>query len=270
LLGLALGAASPARSLDINGFLPARGRLEAALSFTHESWDEFWRGNTKVPTPPFLGKASINSSTLWLRYGLSDHLALVANLPYVDASSDGTTGFDETDLQDLSVLVKLQLVERRRGATRHRLLGGAGLRVPASDYEPNLPVDVGDGTTDVLLRLVYQLERGRFYFSQQLGLDVRSEDAPTGFPLLTEVGFRTGQITWIGSYQVLRASGGTDIGDPGFTFPSNQEEYQRLGARLYAQVTRRFGVTAGGFTTLDGRNAAASTGVFVGIVATNR
>jgi len=258
-------AALPA--MDLNGFFPPRGETQLAISYTTESWDHFWRGTEKVSTPPGLGSADIHTVSLWVRHGITDRLALVGTLPYVDAESDGVPGFDEASIQDLSLVAKyrLALFERSSGA-RHVLVVGAGFRAAVGDYEANLPLDVGDGTTDALFRFVYQFERGRFFFSQQVGLDVRSEDAPNNFPFSTEIGYTTGKVTWIGSLWTLRADGGTDIGDPGFTFPSNQEEYQRYGLRLYTKMTQRLGLSVGGFATLDGRNSADTTGYYVGLV----
>lgn len=256
-----------APALDLNGFFPPPGETQLAVSYTSESWDEFWRGDRKVSTPPILGEADIHTVSLWMRHGLSERWALVGTLPYVDASSDGDPGFDEASIQDLSLLAKYRLLERgSRSAGRHVLAAAGGLRTDVGDYEANLPLDVGDGTTDALFRFVYQYERGRFFVSQQVGFDLRGEDAPDGFPFYTEVGVTTGAVTWIGSLSALWADGGTDIGDPGFTFPSNREEYQRYGLRAYARLTGRLGLTVGGFDTLDGRNSADTTGYFVGLV----
>ncbi len=252
----------PGSALDLNGFAPRRGEGAFALSYTAEGWDEFWVGKTKV-SDPGVGEADIASSSLWGRYGLTDRLALVGNLAYVDADSDGLAGFSQSSLQDLSVIAQLTLVERG-GALRQRLLAGLGTRFAVGDYDENLPIDVGDGTTDVLTRLVWQLEGGRFYLSQQVGFDLRGGDAPDQFPFYTEVGFYAGKVTLIGFYQRLVADGGTDIGDPGFTFPSNKEEFQRLGGRIFVRFDRGFGISAGVFTTLDGRNTSDTTGFFFG------
>lgn len=261
---LALG--TPALALDLNGFLPAAGRGDVAVSYTAESWDEFWVGEREV-TEPALGTVDIDSYTLWGRFGLTDDAALIVNLPYVSADGDGPAPFEGSDLQDATVLALFRFASIESGELRHRWLAGAGLRTPASGYEANAPIDIGDGTTDVLTRLVYQVEYRGFYASQQVGYDLRSLDAPDHWALYTELGLTTGRITWIGWYQQVLATGGTDIGDPGFTFPSNEEELQRAGLRLYGRVTDRFGVSAGGFTTLDGRNTAKSEGYSIGLVA---
>ena len=252
----------PSSALDVNGFLPAAGTGDVALSFTDEGYDEFWVGTTKV-SDPGVGDVEIQSLSLWGRWGFTDRFAIVANLPYVDADSDGLGGFSDSGIQDLSALGLFRFVE----SGPHSLVGGAGFRTALGDYEPNLPVDLGDGTDDALLRLVYQFNNGPFYISQQVGYDLRGGDAPDGFPFYTESGYTFGRVTVSGWYQHYEADGGTDIGDPGFTFPSNREEFQRLGAKVYARASNRWGFSVAGFTTLDGRNTGDTSGLSVGVVA---
>jgi hypothetical protein len=266
VLLIALAAAAPAGAIDVNGFLPAAGEGDVALSYTAESWDSFWLGETKVDSPPELGTVDLTSITLWGRFGLTDNAALIVNLPHVDADNDGLVNFDDSGLQDAAALLLARFASYGSGAVQHRWLGGLGLRTPASGYEANLPVDIGDGTTDILTRLVYQLEWGGGYFSQQVGFDLRSKDAPDNWTLYTELGFPTGPVTWIGYYQQVLANGGTDIGDSGFTFPSNQEEFQRVGLRVFGRFNDHFGLSGSYFTTLDGRNSAETEGFSVGTV----
>src|SRR5436305_7779393 len=252
----ALAPAAPGRAADINGFLPARGHVDTALSYTSENYDKFWVGKTKV-FDPGVGKVDIKSTSLWLQWGLTDDLALVADLPYVDDSSNGLGHFKDSGLQDLSALLKYRFFSSRPD----RLVGGLGVRVPATSYEGNLPVTRGHHTTDVLFRLVYQYQAEHFYFSQQVGYDLRNKDAPNSFPLYTELGFTAGPVTYTGFYSRLVTNSGTDIGDPGFTFPSNRQEYSRLGAKVYGRVTDRFGPSPAYYQTLDGRNVGDSRGL---------
>lgn len=259
LLALAGLLPSSAGALDITGFLPAQGGGDMAFSFTSEGYDDFWVGETEV-SDPGVGEVDITSLSLWFDWGFTDHLALVGNVAQVDADSDGLGGFEDSGLQDLSVLLKYRFFS----SGPHSLVGAAGVRTPLSDYEANLPVDLGDGTTDALARLVYLFNSGPFYFSQQVGYDLRGDEAPDGVPLYTELGFTTGALTWIGFYSQLTARDGTDIGDPGFTFPSNKDEYSRVGAKLYAQVGDRWGFSVLGFTTLDGRNSGETQGFSLG------
>lgn len=260
---LLTATASSGHALDLNGFLPARGEATLALSYTSEGYDEFWRGETRVSNPG-LGEVDIQSLTLWGRYGVTDRFALVVNLPYVDAEGDGSAHFRDSGVSDLTALGKLRLFESRGGSTRHSLTGAAGVRTDIGDYEADAPVSLGDGTTDGLFRLVYQLETDGFYFSQQVGYDLRGDDAPDGYPLYTEVGYTFGRTTVNAFYLRYLADGGTDIGDPGFTFPSNREEIERAGAKVYVRLTDGVGLAVSAFTTLDGRNTGDADGVSVG------
>jgi len=257
---LALLPLAAAEALDLNGFQPARGQGTVAVSLTREGYDEFWVGDFKV-SDPGVGEVEVQSLTVWLLWGLTDDLAVTVNVPWVDADSDGLGGFSDSGPQDLTALLRYRFASFESGDSRHGLTGALGYRTPMTDYEPNLPVDLGDGTDDVLLRLVYQFERGPLYFSQQVGYDLRSDDAPDGMPLYTELGVTAGRATYSAFYARLIADGGTDIGDPGFTFPSNQDEYSRAGGKVYVRFNDRFGGALAAFTTLDGRNSGDTDGL---------
>jgi hypothetical protein len=260
-----VGGATVAAAQDLDGFSPEPGKGDVALSYSFDSYDEFWAGTGKVSVPD-LGTVESHSISLWWRHGFTDKLALVASLPYVDADGDGPAPFEESALQDLMVLAQYRLLTRESGAQRHSIVLGGGFRTPASDYEANTPIDVGDGTTDVLLRAVYLLQSGNFYLSTQIGYDLRGEDAPDGLPFAVTGGWSFGRSTVSATYSQYFADGGTDIGDPGFTFPSNQDEYTRIGAKLFSRINDRFGWSIAAFTTVDGRNSGDTTGYSGGLV----
>jgi hypothetical protein len=259
VVATAVAIAAPAAALDINGFLPEAGHGDLAVSYTAEGYDEFWVGDIKV-SDPGVGDVDIDSLSIWFDWGFTEDLALVVNAAYVDASSDGLGGFEDSGPQDIAALLKYRFL----ASGPHSLVGAAGFRTALSDYEANLPVDLGDNTDDLLLRLVYMAQSGQFYFSQQIGYDLRGGDAPDGIPLYTELGYTAGRVTGSVLYSQLTADGGTDIGDPGFTFPSNKDEYQRLGLKLYGRVSDRFGLSGVYFQTLDGRNSGDTSGFSLG------
>lgn len=259
---------SAAAGMDLNGFLRERGEGDVALSYIGESYDHFWVGESKVDEPA-LGEVSTQTFSVWTAYGMLPRLAVFANLPHVDVHGDGAADFSDSGFQDVSVVAAYEAAawDWAPGGTRSELVVGGGIRTPLSDYEANAPVSLGDGTTDVLLRVVHLLSRGSFYWSQQLGYDARGGEAPDGWPLFTELGWNRGRATLSLYYSSLIVSGGTDIGEPGFTFPGNREEFQRVGGKAYFQANDRYGVTVGGFATVDGRNTGDSSGVWAGVVA---
>ena len=256
--------ASDSMAGDLNGFLREKGHGDAALSYTLEGYEEFWVGDTKVKDPG-VGNVSTRSLSLWAAYGLTDRFTVIADIPLVDTRGDGLGQFEERDLQDLTLLVagRIASVGDR---VRSEFIGAFGVRSDPFGYEANLPVDVGDGTDDWLFRLVYQLRFRNFYFSQQVGYDLRDDDAPDGLPFYTEVGQTWGPVTATGFYSKYIANGGTDIGDPGFTFPSNGDEFTRIGAKVYGRVMDHFGLAGAWFGTLRGRNTGDTSGFSGGVV----
>jgi hypothetical protein len=259
-----VAAPGAAPAFDIDGFLPSAGQGDLAISHTFEAYDEFWVGDTEVEDPG-VGRVETGSLSLWMQYGLTDDVALLGNVAYVDAASDGAGGFAANGLQDRAVMLKARLKSIPQGRAQHSFVAGFGVSSPASGYEANSPVDLGDGTTDVLLRLVWLWQGPSVYFSQQLGYDIRDEDAPDGIPLHSALGVTVRRVTAIAMYSGHLADGGTDIGDPGFTFPSNGDEYHRFGAKLYTRLSERTGASIAAFTTVDGRNAGKATGFSAGV-----
>jgi hypothetical protein len=257
-------AGFPALATDINGFLKPKGHADLAVSFTQESYDSFWAGETEV-APPEVVEVETRTASLWVGYGVTEKLTLFGTLAYVDANSDGTMGFAESDLQDVTALIAYGFWGRD-GSVSHDLIAATGVRTPLVHYEANQPVDVGDGTTDVLLRLVYLLRVRGFYWSQQVGFDARNEDAPDGVPIYTELGYTRGRVTYNAFYSRLVVSDGSDIGDPDFTFPGNREEYERVGAKIYCRTGERIGFAVSYFDTLDGRNTGNSSGASLSAV----
>lgn len=259
-----LTAPTIAVATELTGFLQPKGSGALSISHTFEVYEDFWVGDTKV-SDPGVGRVETGSLSLWLEWGLLERVTLVGSLAYVDASSDGLGGLGESGLQDRAALVKIGLVDLASGSIQHRFVGALGFRSPASGYEDDIPVDIGDGSTDGLFRLLYLLQTRSFYFSQQVGFDVRGDDAPDGIPLYSELGVTARGLTISGFYSGYLADGGTDIGDPGFTFPSNGDEFHRLGAKLYYRLAERFGASAAGFRTIEGRNTGESSGFSSGI-----
>ncbi len=264
----ALLSAAPARAQGLNGFLAESGSVTFALSHTMESYDEYWVGTVSTADPT-LGTVETGTVSLWFDAGLCRNVALTGNLAYADMASDGPAPLTAQGLQDRMFLLRWRFASPVTGRLTHRFVAGAGLRAPASPYEPNRIVAIGDATFDQLLRLVYQIEADALdgaYLAAELGYDVRGDDAPDGTSIHGELGATLSRVT--AAVQVTRtfADGGFDIGEPGFTFPGLRGEWLRLGAKLYGRVSSGFGLAVSGFVTPDGRNVGEASGMSTSIV----
>jgi hypothetical protein len=69
--GALLGAVYQAQGQGDSGFLRGKGRTNIALSYSLDSYDDFWIGHSKVESPPF-GRVSRHHLNLYGAYGLTE------------------------------------------------------------------------------------------------------------------------------------------------------------------------------------------------------
>ena len=268
LAAVAVSLAPESAHAQSNAFLPSRGAVTVALSHTFEYYDEFWVGEMKVADPG-VGRVETGSASVWLQAGLLDDLALVANFAYVDVRTNGAGGFQDQGLQDRTFLLRYRFANAASGNWRHTIVGAAGMRIPATGYDPNGPVALGDGTNDALARLVYQVQADRYggtYLAVEAGVEARGGDAPNGNSLGAELGSTFSRLSLAANVASVWAADGSDIGEEGFTFPGLKEEFVRFGGTAYYRVSPEFGLALSGFTTVDGRNTGRSRGASTSLV----
>lgn len=259
---LTLGTAALEAS-DSNGYVSLKGMGGVGISYTDEGFDQFFMGQAQVSRPG-VGTLTRKSLSFWLGYGVTDDLTVTVNLPYIRTRASGTGGYKENDFQDLVVMGTRRLYATGRVA-RSTFVGAAGIRTPATNYSVDNPADVGDGTTDLLLRIIYRLNYRNYYIAQQVGYDVRGGIAPDSIPLYTEAGVGLGRVSLSGFFSKYLTWEGTDIGEPFSPFPSNREEWDRIGGKVYFAATDRFGVSVAAFHVLNGRNTGKNTGFGFGV-----
>lgn len=266
-----LAASAGTAQAQGNAFLPGGGSGVVAVSHTLESYDEFWRGDEKVHNPG-VGRVETGTVSLWMQAGLTDDLAVVANLAYVDVRTDGTMGFQDQGLGDRMFLLRYRFVDvTTGGGWRHSLVAGAGARLLASGYDPNGPVALGDATQDGLGRLVYQAQLDRFwgtYLAIEGGIDFRDSEAPDNMSVRGELGATIHRLSLAGALEGVWADGGSDIGDDGFRFPGLDEDLIKLGGNAFYRISPEFGMSVAAFTVLDGRNTGVSNGLSTSLVIT--
>lgn len=266
LLALALPA-SLARAQGDTGFLRGEGRLDSALSYTLDWYDEFWVGDMKV-SDPGVGEVERETFSLYAAYGLTNDIDLVLNANYVEAESDGTVPFDdEEDLQDLYLGAKWRAYSAAIGTGMFSALLAPSVKLPMTDYEDNNVTAIGDGQVDLRFRGILHYQWSAFFGSLESGYDVRNGAPEDEVPLnLTLGGTIADRVTLMPFYSLVRSDGGPDIGDPGFTFRAVQEEYDRIGISAYARLGQGLGLSAMWRTTTDGMNTGEAETISVGLV----
>jgi hypothetical protein len=248
-----------------NGFLRGRGKFDIVLSYTEDSYDEFWIGDDKV-SPPEVGEVTRESWTLYGAYGLRDDLDLFLSGSYVDAETDGTVPFeDERDLQDAIFGLKWRFLEERAGPGAFSLLLAPSIKQPLGDYENNDVTAIGDGQTDLRGRLIahYQFDVGAFV-ALESGYDRRNGAPDDEIPFHATVGATFANLTVAPFYSMVDSQGGYDIGEG--SFPGVEEDYTRYGVNAYFRINETFGLTGMWRTTSDGKNTGEAEAFSLGLV----
>lgn len=259
---------SPALAQGLNGFMPGAGHANFAVSHTLESYDAYWVGDRLIGDPA-LGRVETGSLSLWFDLGFTEDFALTGSLAYVDVSSEAMPVRTANGLQDRTLLARYRFASLENAGWHHRFVAAAGVRAPASPYERNATVALGDGTHDGLFRLVYHVQADflwNAYLATELGYDLREADSPHGMSVHGELGAGSGPLWLAGTLTRTWADGGSDIGDTGFTYPGLGGETLRVGAKVFVRASSTLGFAAAGFATLDGRNTGEALGTSTSLV----
>ena len=266
---LALAACLPSTALaqGETGFTRGQGKTDVVLAWVLDRYDHFWVGDKKVKMAG-VGTVERTSYVLYAAHGLTDDLDLVINAAWVEAESSGSGGFpDESDPQDFAAYAKWRVGAWRAGPGEFSFLLEPGIKVPMSDYQDNSVTAIGDGQVDFRGRVIghWRADNG-FFTSLETGYDVRDGAPHDEVPVNLTLGYTLAdRLTLMPFYSRVDSLGGSNIGAPG-GFPSNEEEYQRVGLGLYWRIDDRFGLTAGYRTTLDGKNTGDVEGYSFGLV----
>ncbi len=247
-----------------SGFLRGKGKLDVALSYGLDTYDEFWVGGDKISGAPF-GRVTRHNVNVYAAYGLTDSIDLALNGSYVYASSEEIFE-DEHGLQDLTTQLKWRFFSKKLGPGTLNLLAAPALQVPMSHYEDNAVTAIGDGSVDLGLRGIaqYVFDNGIF-FALETGYDVRFDAAPDEYPLHLTAGATVfGKLTVTGFYSLIDSLGGYDIGQG--PFPGVEEQYHRAGGVIYYRINETVGISGSAWTTFDGKNTGDVDGFSLGVV----
>lgn len=288
LILLALSMISPLMQAQgiIDGFYSPKGKISLTASYTRTAYDEFYVGQEKVGPVPALNKVTQDIFSIYGKYGLSDNLTLILNVPYISASGDGEPDpvngeTKQSDFQDLALAAKYRPFSLAISGGKIDGITSLGIGIPAG-YEPNGILSLGSGafTTDLHVGGQLQLDAG-FFTTLVIGYSLRGKaednfgtnngsdfDVPNALLAMGKVGYSSSRFyieAWIDHQKT--SSDGVDIMGPGFSgnFPETRVDYTRFGVSGYVPIVPNFGLSAGFGTVLDGRNVGDTTYFNTGI-----
>lgn len=240
----------------INGFMPKPGQLDLALTYSQESFDEFFNENgDKVSR-----NIDATSYNIFLEYGADENTSLILTAPYINNDEDNR------GWQDGSLWLKYRndRTERERGY--HNWITAIGLSFPMSRYPNDNQNAIGRRATTFQGRFGWQYDAKYGWFVQvQSGIDFQmAPEAQLAVPVLVRGGLGTSRYyfdVWLEQYQGLQGNNSNDNLASG-----TGSTWTRAGGTFYVPVQRWLGVFTGGALVLGGKNIGQSVRWNIGVV----
>ncbi len=268
----------------LDGFAPKKGDLSVTASYSKSSFDKFYLADVKADAVPVHDEINQNIFSLYAKYGITDRLSAVINVPFI--SADNTSGGADpvngensiAELQDISIALKLNAHKFNFKKADLNIITGVTAVIPTG-YEPNGILSVGSGAFGIDVTAGLHLNTDSGFFSTLLAAYNFRGDADNNLTPGGEFGVpnsfvTTGKIGYASSFIYIEAwadfsnsEEGVDIGGPGFTgnFPETNVDYSRVGLTVYKNIIPKLGVSLGFGKVIDGRNLGDSTTFSAGL-----
>ena len=265
----------------IGGFMQGKGKGNVVLSYNAESYTDVYLVPEKVAGVPVFNKVKTNSFSLFTTVGITNKLDVQLNVPYIkstgEASQQVLTNLnyqnERSGLQDVSVYLKYNPINKRIGKGNLAFIGSIGLQAPIGDYRADEGLQsiiaIGNRATqfNTFILTQYKMDNGVF-FNGNLGYSLRSNDVPGAFISELKAGY-AGKKFYADVFAASQLSGeGTDILKEGFdgVFPKTKVNYNKIGLNLYVPIKSGFGLAGGFSSVVGGRNNGASTGGYGALI----
>ena len=291
LWALGMMGAARAQTLD-DGIMISKLKYCTGIFYSYDYWDHYWEGS--------LNRVNGNIGTITTRnvqyignYGVTDHLDLIVNVPYIYTAASKGVLHGQSGFQDLTLAAKVKAVSvpvKSWGAVRaFAVVAGV---LPMTNYTPDdLPMSIGPhskeltgrGTVNYLGRNGLYLNGGAAYtFRNNVTLDRQSYytngqlvfsnqvPMPNQMDWNVSAGYRRNDTTLTVDYKAQETRGGGDIRQQDVPFVSNRVNFRRIGATLTYPLPRVHAMQYWFLysNTFDGRNVGQSNTLTSGFLYT--
>jgi hypothetical protein len=252
----------------VDGFTPARGEFEIALGQVDERYEDFYIGSDPAPKARSFDEVVAAISTFYGSYGVTDNLEVVLNIPWIRRETTDAPHRTLSGFQDGSVYANQRILTRETrflGSGYFSVLGGVGLIVPLSDYEPDRLTSLGHHSTDLdAVVTLHQVWRSGWFGTVQVGHLWRLDAPPNAYSTTLRGGWFNARVFTSFWWQWQDSTSGTDIGQGPFS--TNEVDSQVVGAEIAYRFTPDVSVSAKVTGLVDGRNVDKRRTLSAGLI----
>lgn len=258
----------------VDGFFHPQGRLSLTAGATRGTFDDFYVGQDLSKRVPIHGKITQIIYNVYGKYGITDNLNLIVNVPYIDAEGAGpgdpVNGEQQVSgVQDITAMAHYRPFSATFTGGQFDGLASAGVSLPGG-YEPNGILSIGSGAFAADLKIGGHLQLKSGLFATAIAgyslrgsaddtfgvIEGESFDVPNAVNLTAKLGYAGGFFYVDGWIDYQSSTDGVDIMGPGFTgnFPETEVDYTRLGVTGYMPINHFSGISVGYGSVVNGRN----------------
>lgn len=266
-----------------------RGEICFAMMYEHSSWNQYWEG-TYLRKNDNIGTFTRQMAMPMIVMGLTEKVNIIASLPYVHTKASGGTQAGQSGLQDLSLGVKVDWLQKQLGSGRLLLLTNTHFSFPAGNYLSDyMPFSLGLGAPELGLRGIagYKMDNGlvfrtalaylwrgqteveREYYYQDGSVYSTFMDVPNALNFHAAIGYWAldNRLRMEATYMVMNSLSGDDIRAYNRPQPTNQMDASQIGAwiQYFNKGDRGLGALAYVNYTMDGRNVGKATTIGLGL-----
>jgi hypothetical protein len=266
---------------DVDAIMMSRNNFCTGFQYSYSTWDHYWEGKLKR-TNKNLGNVSTQMIGWMGNYGITNKLNFLFSVPYVWTKASAGTLHSVDGIQDLSLMLKYKLLEKKSGKGKFSLLALGGFSFPVSNYVADYqPLAIGMRSKNLTGRITADYEYNRMFVTGTAAYIYRSNieidrnyyytDEPhytneVKMPDAASFQFRLGyRGSLFGAEAILSnwtTLGGFDITRNNMPFPSNEMNATMAGisVKCNPRALPGLGLMLGGSYTLAGRNMGQAIG----------
>ncbi|MFN5133707.1 MAG: transporter [Chitinophagaceae bacterium] len=272
---------------DIDAIMMEKNAFCIGPMYSYGSWKNYWEGTNKRINEN-LGTVSTQTFSIMGNYGVSQKLNLLFNVPYVTTKAGAGQLRGQSDLQDLSLMVKYRPINQKIGYARLAVYGIGGVSAPLSNYNADmLPLSIGLRSRTAIARLMvdyyynnkwFVTASGTYVYRGNIKLDrnsyytdelILSNEVfmPNVTTFNIRAGWRTQFLIAEAVFNSMTTQGGFDITRNNMPFPSNRMNASSIGANFKYVFKKmdHLSLTGGAHQVIAGRNMGQSLNLNFGV-----
>ncbi len=240
----------------IDGFYQGTHQGAIVLGGGFEDSKKYLAGDNKLDL-----ERSTYYVSLFTAYGITDNLDVNLSVPYISSTT-------ESNLQDLSLMLKYKLLQFNSEPGIFEVSTAAGFSTPLSDYTIGGLNDIGQQATIVETRaMVHFMSKSSWFATLQSGFSFKLEEVPNSLPATLKVGKATSTWYYDVYYDYQHSFGGIDY--RGTPFPQNFREFgvdfHKVGGTLFKPFSSTLGAYVSVSYIFEGRNTFLGAAYGLGV-----